>query len=1709
MKLGHHDTVSPFAVTGTTIASSVYPTQVSLRWTGAADDTNGIGVWGYSVYRNGVVVGAPGTAEFIDNTAAPSTSYTYVIYTGDQHGNWSSGTTVTVSTPPAQSIDPRRVGLFTTGSYWGGGGEQIDTLSGNLNFTLPLLKAQGRNGWTVPVNLSYNSQNWRQDGGVNWQLGDDVGYGFGWKAQIGSITPYYTNWWAGVDHYVFEDGTGAQYRLDQNNGGVWSSTQGIYVWFDANANVLHFKDGTFWNMGCTSGGTEADAGTMYPTIIEDVNGNQVIVTYQAGAGLPSGNTNTSARFSSLEDVRGKGSSTYTFMWNSDAPIPHLTGIRNYIATGENFTFTYAENATLEPAFGSDANWAGQTTTHLASLAPISSTGAVLVTPYMFTYDTAGAAELLQVTFPYGGHLRWSYGNDAYVGSRKLRAVTGRYLAADSAGATEWSYGISRDNASSQTIHGTMTLTDASGVGTKTWNFIQPGGSAPAWQVGLVSSFVQSGSAVLQSDSYTWSQTPTSLNPYISAKTSAMNPGGSNAQSALSTQTLDQYGNATGAVTYPYNNTTTPLRTYASSYLNSSTYTSHYIFDRLVTTTMTTGGVMKTLVTNTYDAYGAYTPYGYAPPTLEIDASPSIPFSHRGLLTSSVTPAKSSAMNYYSYGGLATGAGSDGTSVTASADSSTNYAAPQSIATQSYSETVSYNSWLGITQTTGANGEQLSMVYDPYTGRPTSGVSPYGATTVYGYSNSGVLPAWQTQNGPTGVTATTLDGMGRAIKVVTNGAEVDTVYAPCACSPLGKVQKVSAPYAAGGSPAGWTIYSYDGLGRTLSVQQPDGASTTTTSYSGNQTTVTDPAGNWKTFTSDVEGNLVSVVEPDPSNQPGGTLATTYTYDWMNHLAGVSMPRGATTQTRTFVYDDAGRLTSATNPENGTVSYYYNGDNTLNYKHDANGIDTVYTYDGQKRVTVVQRYPWGKNNSEDLCQHVTYSYDTNPYDSSGTFQYTLGRLAAAVYPVCAIPAQGWTPSVTEMYSYTPAGLVTIKRMHIFQPYYDDSGNGHQAWDDVQANYTYTGWGAVSSVTLPTQSTYVESCTCNPSIVPVTYSYGFDSAGRPTSLVDNNQNATNGVGTTWVQNVQYDYAGRLTNWQRYAGTFNDPYGNPVDTSSIETRAYNVSGQLTQMNWSQNSANTPGLWSTPTGIQYVYSPTQNNGQITQSVESISAQTVTYRYDALKRLISAAATATGAGSPAPWTQTFGYDGYGNLTSKTLNGTTTSIPAKTLIDPKSGNQIATNQLANASYDFNGNMTSGAGLTLRYDEANRIAAATPVSGGTEYYNYDPSNHRVVRVPAPTALEPTPTPEWTFWGAHGERLGTFNVTTSYYGDGSFGYYYSVMTPVVWFAGKQVQAVNDRLGTPRIYGASTLPYGEKNGSAYYSGGFATYWMDGFTGLHYAEQRYYASSYGRFNRVDPSRRSAKRRDPGTWNRYGYVGGDPINRNDPRGLMACNGGEEDIDECIGLRSELLGDGGADDDPAPEGDYDPDPDQGDKTTQTTQSGQANSQSQAPPAPPSCPPPQLGLGAGATFGGSAEAGVGAAGASAQASAGVGGFVGLSGQASAAVLVNGVATANAGSKVAGTPVQPKPPFVIGAFAGYGPGIFFTNAGSAQQFAGPFDTFTINIGFGMGQATVSLGNSGPVWVLSISGGPAPVAAGLGASASLVTTTTAVSGVSTSQCP
>jgi hypothetical protein len=125
VELGPQDTVAPGPVSAQTVASSILPNSASLRWQGVLDDAAGVGLLGYIVYRNGAEVGEQKVPEFTDGTVTPSTSYSYQICSLDWHLNTACAAALSVTTPPAQAVDPRRVGVRATGAYWGGGGEQI------------------------------------------------------------------------------------------------------------------------------------------------------------------------------------------------------------------------------------------------------------------------------------------------------------------------------------------------------------------------------------------------------------------------------------------------------------------------------------------------------------------------------------------------------------------------------------------------------------------------------------------------------------------------------------------------------------------------------------------------------------------------------------------------------------------------------------------------------------------------------------------------------------------------------------------------------------------------------------------------------------------------------------------------------------------------------------------------------------------------------------------------------------------------------------------------------------------------------------------------------------------------------------------------------------------------------------------------------------------------------------------------------------------------------------------------------------------------------------------------------------------------------------------------------------------------------------------------------------------------------------------------
>jgi YD repeat-containing protein len=269
------------------------------------------------------------------------------------------------------------------------------------------------------------------------------------------------------------------------------------------------------------------------------------------------------------------------------------------------------------------------------------------------------------------------------------------------------------------------------------------------------------------------------------------------------------------------------------------------------------------------------------------------------------------------------------------------------------------------------------------------------------------------------------------------------------------------------------------------------------YTGATTKVTDAGSKWKKQTT----------VPEPSPAGGADFTTSYTYDLLNQLTRVDMPRpyngGTYTQVRTFSYN-AGKLASETNPETGTITYSYDGNHRLTLKTDAKGQQTQYSYDSFGRVTQT-RYYTDAGVTERTEQRIDYHYDTNPLNAQFS-QNAWGRLTTAQFH--ARTGSGPMLDLEYHYSYNQAGRVTAQRMVVNPP----------------------------SDALPS----------NPLVADA--AYGWDNEGRMTSL----QGPNNGP----VESYTYDAMGRLASGGATYGSAGE-----LLTFNGVNRTYNNLGQLTRM--------------------------------------------------------------------------------------------------------------------------------------------------------------------------------------------------------------------------------------------------------------------------------------------------------------------------------------------------------------------------------------------------------------------------------------------------------------------------------------------------------------------------------------------------------------------
>ena len=764
------------------------------------------------------------------------------------------------------------------------------------------------------------------------------------------------------------------------------------------------------------------------------------------------------------------------------------------------------------------------------------------------------------------------------------------------------------------------------------------------------------------------------------------------------------------------------------------------------------------------------------------------------------------------------------------------------------------SYAFATKVTNAAGHISYTQFDYHLGRPVNGQDANGIVASGAYSDSldrptqikralGTSAANQTtfeyddtnrivttkndlniSNDNGIVNKVVYDGFGRNIETQQYESATSYIRTQQQYDALGRADKVSNPFRPHlGESAVWTTTVFDALGRITSVTTPDNA-VGSASYSGNAVTVTDQAGKLRRSVTDALGRLKRVDEPDNSNNldsGGGPIYPThYSYDVQDNLIGVSQG----VQTRTFVYDSLKRLTSATNPESGTITYGYDANGNLTSKVDARSITTTLVYD------VINRPTSKSYNDSPQTPPVNFYYDAQTLPSGApTFDRgsATGRLVAVTYG-------GGSAGTYRGYEQMGRVVRQVQRT--------DSVN-------YLVETTYYANGAKYDETYPS----VPGASDRRVV-----SYVNDGAGRLESL--------NSLATSYAPAASISAIG----YAAHNAPKTETYGNGL----IHAIDYNNRLQTTQI-----KLGTSGSPTSIISLAYNYGETNNNGNVlthTYNGGGLS-YTQTFGYDSLNRLT------TSNENGSSWSQTNKYDRYGNrwidlgggnqslyfnTANNRITGGSYDAAGNLLNDgPHAYTYDAENKIAKVdnvsayTYDGEGQRVRklvGENLRFVYGIGGQLIAEFNGSTGALQKEYIYGAAGLLATMEPTAVNANGTRYTT-----PDHLGSPRVVTN--------------------SGGGVVSRHDYMPFGEELGAGvggrTTGIGFPGTSDGIRQKFTSYERDAESSLDFAQARYYSSIHGRFTSVDPLTPSAILGNPQTFNRYSYVINSPLSIIDPTGM--------------------------------------------------------------------------------------------------------------------------------------------------------------------------------------------------------------------------------------
>ncbi|HEX2886788.1 RHS repeat-associated core domain-containing protein, partial [Vineibacter terrae] len=280
------------------------------------------------------------------------------------------------------------------------------------------------------------------------------------------------------------------------------------------------------------------------------------------------------------------------------------------------------------------------------------------------------------------------------------------------------------------------------------------------------------------------------------------------------------------------------------------------------------------------------------------------------------------------------------------------------------------------------------------------------------------------------------------------------------------------------------------------------------------------------------------------------------------------------------------------------------------------------------------------------------------------------------------------------------------------------------------------------------------------------------------------------------------------------------------------------------------------------------------------------FQYDVLNRLTQAAVT----GGP---TKTYQYDSIGNITYKSDTGNYT-YPAPGQARPGAVTSIAGTLNTTFTYDANGNMLTGSGRTLTWTSFN-MPATIQRGANTLSFTYSPEHDRIKQVgPSETTfyindpasgvrVEKQVGAGVTRWKnyifAAGGAVAVFYENSS--GPSQTRYFHKDHLGSITAITNEAGAVVERLSYD-AWGKRRYP----NGTDDPAGAITSLSDRGFTGHEHLEEvalvhmngRVYDPEVGRFLSADPFVQDEF--DSQAFNRYSYVGNNPLAYTDPSGFF-------------------------------------------------------------------------------------------------------------------------------------------------------------------------------------------------------------------------------------